>query len=105
LPAHSLSIRVILSFLAQEFILLLQTLLPLPLPPPLPLPLLPYFVIFIVRASTPNGILLFTLLCYFVATLVTALVATLVDVVIDSDVAILPPQLRSHERSRLLFYF
>jgi len=35
--------------------------------------LLSYFVLFIMRASTPNGILPFTLLCYFVATLVAAL--------------------------------
>jgi len=96
--APSLSIRAILSFLAQEF---MPTLLPPPLPPSLPPPLLSYFVLFIVKASTPNGILPFTLLYYFVVTLV----ATLVVVVATFFTATLPPQLRSRSISRLVFIF
>jgi len=64
---------ILLSFLAQEFILLLSVLLPLSMPPLLPPPFLSYFVLFIVRAFTLNKILSFTLLYYFVVTLVVAL--------------------------------
>ena len=88
--APSLSLWVILlSFLAQKFILLLPT----SMPPSLPLPLLSYFILFIVRASTPNE--------FFHSRFSFILLSLLSSLWLPLS----PPQLRSRSRSRLVFLF